>query len=138
MHLPNGRLHTAPCRIPNLDQMTIGKSHPTLHFGASIARESWRFQSTIEKIVFLSMLWESFMVFILEYFQIKGFYHWCDLIDKSSAVKFWKYKDTHNASIAQVIEEIKDSGLEDINDLYRLDFVLAFPMTHKLWVDRRF
>ena len=38
---------------------------------------------------------------------------------------FWKYKDTHNASIAQVIEEIKDSGLGDINDLYRLDFLIV-------------
>ena len=37
---------------------------------------------------------------------------------------FWKYEDTHNASIAQVIEEIKNSGLGDINDLYRLDYSL--------------
>ena len=26
------------------------------------------------------------MVFILEYFQIKGFYHWCDLIDNLSKI----------------------------------------------------
>ena len=32
--------------------------------------DSWRFPSIIKKIEFSSMLWESFMVFILEYFQI--------------------------------------------------------------------
>ena len=35
--------------------------------------ESLRFPSIIKKIEFLSMLWESFMVFILEYFQIERF-----------------------------------------------------------------
>lgn len=56
-----------------------------------------------------------------------GWSHFIECHRRSSL--FWKYKDTHNASIAQVIEEIKDSGLGDINDLYRLDFLIVwFPM----------
>ena len=53
-------------------------------------------------------------------------YDWSHFIEchRRSSL-FWKYKDTHNASIAQVIEEIKDSGLGDINDLYRLDFLIV-------------
>ena len=87
------------------------------------------------------MHWVYYMASILEYFQIVRFnlLSWKKFkipIELTSIVHgfrssqvFWKYKDTHNASIAQVIEEIKDTGLGDINDLYRL----GFSMWPDLW-----